>query len=195
MRSPSWLRREDWLLWESPDPARPPCSIASPGLNGRRRGVTGFGVDVHSLSARNLCLFSARILALSSAQQPHLLPHGGWEYWTSSDLESNGRKKREQRIADLLERIGPPVRGPLYLMNFQAEMQRVAVARAIAHSPRLVLADEPTASLDSVTGWNLVKLMFDMGREQGCTMIVSTHDPEILGLADSSIRLRDGRLS
>jgi putative ABC transport system ATP-binding protein len=56
----------------------------------------------------------------------------------------------------------------------------------------MLLADEPTASLDTDTGKNLVDLMFEIGREQGCTMIISTHDPEICALADKTIYLRDG---
>jgi putative ABC transport system ATP-binding protein len=59
----------------------------------------------------------------------------------------------------------------------------------------MLLADEPTSSLDSTTGWNLIELMFDMGKEQGCTMVVSTHDPEIIDLADASIHLRDGKIT
>lgn len=72
------------------------------------------------------------------------------------------------------------------------EIQRVAAARALAHYPQMLLADEPTASLDTDTGKKLIDLMFEIGKEQGCTMIISTHDPEICGLADQTIYLRDG---
>ena len=72
------------------------------------------------------------------------------------------------------------------------EVQRVAVARAMAHRPKMLLADEPTASLDSATGRSLIDLMFDMGRESGCTMVLSTHDTEVMDLADQCIRIRDG---
>jgi putative ABC transport system ATP-binding protein len=64
----------------------------------------------------------------------------------------------------------------------------------MAHRPKLLLADEPTASLDSDTGRNLVKFMLDMGRDQDCTIVVSTHDPEIIDLADVCIHIRDGRI-
>jgi putative ABC transport system ATP-binding protein len=56
----------------------------------------------------------------------------------------------------------------------------------------MLLADEPTASLDTDTGKNLVELMLEIGKEQGCTMIISTHDPEICALADKTIYLKDG---
>jgi putative ABC transport system ATP-binding protein len=71
-------------------------------------------------------------------------------------------------------------------------VQRVAVARALAHRPKLLLADEPTASLDSATGRSLIALMFSMGRESGCTMVLSTHDTEVIDLADQCINIRDG---
>jgi putative ABC transport system ATP-binding protein len=58
----------------------------------------------------------------------------------------------------------------------------------------MLLADEPTASLDSATGLSLIRLMFDMGKEQGCTMLVATHDPDILLLADTGIHLQDGKI-
>lgn len=56
----------------------------------------------------------------------------------------------------------------------------------------MVLADEPTANLDSETGKRLVSLMFEIGKEQDCTMIISTHDPEIIELADNTVFLKDG---
>jgi len=74
------------------------------------------------------------------------------------------------------------------------EVQRISVARAMAHSPQMLLADEPTASLDTDTGRDLVQLMFNMGREHGCTMIIATHDQEIINLADAFLPLRDGRI-
>jgi len=74
------------------------------------------------------------------------------------------------------------------------EAQRVAAARAIAHSPQMLLADEPTASLDSETGKNLMELFFEMARENHCTLLLSTHDPELLHLCDQSFYMRDGKL-
>ena len=74
------------------------------------------------------------------------------------------------------------------------EVQRVAAARALAHYPKLLLADEPTASLDSETGRMLVDLMLEITREQDCTLLISTHDPDLFPLADKVIHLKDGRL-
>ena len=104
---------------------------------------------------------------------------------------ADGDKKR--RVAELLERIGLADAGRALPHELSGgEVQRVAVARAMAHRPKMLLADEPTASLDSATGRNLINLMFAMGRESGCTMVLSTHDTEVMDLADQCIRIRDG---
>ena len=74
------------------------------------------------------------------------------------------------------------------------QQQRVAVARALANRPRLVLADEPTAALDSRTGREVVELLQRLAREQGCAVLMVTHDPRILDIADRLVRMEDGRL-
>jgi len=74
------------------------------------------------------------------------------------------------------------------------EQQRVAVARAVAPNPSLVLADEPTANLDSKTGLRLIELMRRLNRERGITFLFATHDPLVLENVDRIIHLRDGRI-
>ena len=74
------------------------------------------------------------------------------------------------------------------------QRQRVAVARALATKPQIVLADEPTANLDSKTGETIIELMKTMNREQDTTFIFSTHDPAIVGIADHIIYLHDGMI-
>ena len=110
-------------------------------------------------------------------------------------LNNMGTREKNHRVAELLDRIGLADAGPALPYELSGgEVQRVAVARALAHRPKLLLADEPTASLDSATGKSLVDLMFAMGRENGCTMVLSTHDIEVIDLADQCIRIRDGRV-
>ena len=95
---------------------------------------------------------------------------------------------------ELLERIELADAGPAMPSELSGgEVQRVSFARAVAHFPKILLADEPTASLDSSTGLNLVKLMFETGKEQGCTIIISTHDREIIKLSDHILYLQDGK--
>ena len=75
------------------------------------------------------------------------------------------------------------------------QKQRVAIARALAAQPRLLLADEPTAALDSRTGREVVELLRRLARDQGCSVLMVTHDPRILDVADRLVEMEDGRLS
>ena len=74
------------------------------------------------------------------------------------------------------------------------QKQRVAVARALVAHPKLVLADEPTANLDHDTAYRIIELMKGMRDEYGTTFIFSTHDPKIMGEAEVTLTLEDGRL-
>jgi len=74
------------------------------------------------------------------------------------------------------------------------EQQRVAIARALVHDPMLVLADEPTGNLDEQTGAQVLDLLLALTRRRGKTLLMATHNPEIAAMADSVIRVHDGRL-
>jgi len=158
--------------------------------------VTCFGVDIHSLSEKALCLFQRKNVGF-------VFQHGNlFTYLTvfeniAFSLELNGFERNAivNRVGELLEGIGLSDAGAAFPYELSGgEVQRVSVARAIAHSPQVLLADEPTASLDSETGRDLVKLMFNMGHEQGCTMIITTHDPDIIKLADVRLPIQDGKI-
>lgn len=104
-------------------------------------------------------------------------------------------KEREQRVMELLQKVGIgnyAKHRPNELSGGQR--QRVAVARALVTRPQIVLADEPTANLDSETGNNILALMKQMNKEQGTTFIFSTHDPKVLQHADSVVQLADGKV-
>jgi len=75
------------------------------------------------------------------------------------------------------------------------QQQRVAVARAIAGKPALVLADEPTANLDSTTGHELIDLMRSLNRDNGTTFVFATHDPKVMEAANRVVRLEDGQVT
>jgi len=75
------------------------------------------------------------------------------------------------------------------------EAQRVAIARALALGPKLIFADEPTGSLDSLTGEKVMDLLVSLAREEGTTVIIVTHDPRVAAYADRVVMVRDGRVS
>ncbi len=75
------------------------------------------------------------------------------------------------------------------------QKQRVAIARALVGHPRLILADEPTASLDSQTGREIIEIMSRLSKEHGCSILMVTHDNRILDIADRLLRIEDGRLA
>jgi putative ABC transport system ATP-binding protein len=74
------------------------------------------------------------------------------------------------------------------------QKQRVAVARALAGDPEIVLADEPTAALDSHTGRTIMEMMRDLAHERGRAVLIVTHDPRVLEFADRTIRIEDGMI-
>jgi len=103
--------------------------------------------------------------------------------------------ERKQRVNALLERVGlsdHKRHRPNELSGGQR--QRVAIARALVTRPRLVLADEPTANLDSVTGQNILDLMKELNRTESTTFVFSTHDARVMSHASSIVRIADGQL-
>lgn len=104
-------------------------------------------------------------------------------------------RARRKRVEALLEQVGlreHVQHRPNELSGGQR--QRVAVARALVGGPSLVLADEPTANLDSATGLAIVDLMKQMNRSKGTTFIFSTHDPMVMSHASAVVRIADGRI-
>jgi putative ABC transport system ATP-binding protein len=104
-------------------------------------------------------------------------------------------RERKQRVAEALESVGLADRGrhrPDLLSG--GERQRVAVARAIVHRPALVLADEPTANLDTTNATQLIDLMRDLNQRLGLTFIFSTHDQRLLEHTPRIVRLTDGQV-
>jgi putative ABC transport system ATP-binding protein len=105
------------------------------------------------------------------------------------------RAERQARVHDIVERVGlteQMIQRPNELSGGQR--QRVAVARALVSRPKIVLADEPTANLDSETGDRIIALMNELNEEDGTTFIFSTHDPHVMQHAKRIIKLADGRI-
>ncbi|CAN5646489.1 ABC transporter ATP-binding protein [soil metagenome] len=103
--------------------------------------------------------------------------------------------ERDRRVAELLERVGLAGRAnhrPHELSG--GEQQRVAICRALAVRPKLLLADEPTGQLDSETGHTIMNLLRSVVREEAVTAVIATHDPLMLDIADRVVELRDGAI-
>ena len=102
----------------------------------------------------------------------------------------------EQRAIALLESVGLEEHVDYHPHSLSGgQKQRVAIARALVSHPKMVLADEPTAALDSKSGRDVVELMQQLAREQGCTILIVTHDNRILDVADRIVELEDGRIT
>ncbi|MHB9156027.1 MAG: ABC transporter ATP-binding protein [Endomicrobiales bacterium] len=108
-------------------------------------------------------------------------------------LQGVPRRERHDRVTEMLGAVGLSGyadRIPVHLSGGQ--QQRVAIARAMVSKPSLILADEPTANLDSKTGAGLLDLMHELNRKTGMTFVFSTHDQMIMERAERLVRLRDG---
>ena len=112
-------------------------------------------------------------------------------------LELNGRTTARDRSAalDLLAQVGLADRRDTYPDRLSGgEQQRIAVARALVHDPLLVLADEPTGNLDSETSQQVLDLLDTLTRQAGKNLLMVTHSPDVVGLADRAFRIAEGHL-
>jgi putative ABC transport system ATP-binding protein len=100
------------------------------------------------------------------------------------------------KSTDMLSQVGLAERVNYFPANLSGgQKQRVAIARALVSHPKIVLADEPTAALDKKSGREVVEIMQRLAKEQGCTILIVTHDQRILDIADRIINMEDGYLS
>lgn len=102
----------------------------------------------------------------------------------------------DAKAAAILEQVGLGNRTDYYPENLSGgQKQRVAIARALVSHPKIVLADEPTAALDKKSGRDVVEMLQHLAKEQGCTILLVTHDNRILDIADRIVYMEDGRLA
>jgi putative ABC transport system ATP-binding protein len=105
------------------------------------------------------------------------------------------RPERKERAKEILEVVGLAERINYYPESLSGgQKQRVAIARALVSHPKIILADEPTAALDKQSGREVVTLMQKLAKEQGCTILMVTHDNRILDVADRIVYMEDGNL-
>ena len=109
-------------------------------------------------------------------------------------MEIAGRRDAAARAQSLLDEVGLHDRGHHYPSQLSGgEQQRIAIARALANDPPLILADEPTGNLDSSNGRHVLDLLLQVRRSRGVTLVMVTHDPNVAAVADERLVLRDGR--
>jgi putative ABC transport system ATP-binding protein len=126
-------------------------------------------------------------------QSFHLMPHLTLEENVALPLALGGRSE-PARVRDLLEKIGLAPRARHYPGELSGgEQQRAAIARALAHRPALVLADEPTGNLDSHAGEAALDALESLRREEGASLLLVTHDPRVAARADRIVTMADGR--
>jgi putative ABC transport system ATP-binding protein len=110
-------------------------------------------------------------------------------------LELRGERNIKARSQDLLDKVGLADRGHHYPAQLSGgEQQRVSLARAFSNSPKILFADEPTGNLDAETSEKVVKLIFDLNREAGTTLVLVTHDLELAAKTHRIIKIKGGKL-
>jgi putative ABC transport system ATP-binding protein len=153
------------------------------------------GVDITTLDEDGLAkLRGARIGFVF--QFFHLLPSLTAYENVMVPMEIAGVKDADSRARALLDEVGLSGRAHHYPSQLSGgEQQRIAIARALANDPPLLLADEPTGNLDTSTGHSIIELLLGVNRTRRTTLVLVTHDPELAARAEVAVALKDGRIS
>lgn len=165
------------------------------GLEQPAAGTIEFdGVNITGLDADALADIRRDTLGIVF-QSFHLVPSLTALGNVALPLEIAGRERAREHARQLLARVGLAERALHYPSQLSGgEQQRVAIARALVHTPKIVLADEPTGNLDLRTGATIIDLLFQLNAASGSTMIMVTHDDAIARRCQTVYRLNDGRL-
>jgi putative ABC transport system ATP-binding protein len=189
-------------------PAKQTVAIVGPSGSGKStllglmagldRPTTGTieldGRDITTLSESNLAHVRREKVGYIF-QSFHLIPTLTAVENVAVPLELSGDRQAGMRAAELLASVGLSDRMGHYPVQLSGgEQQRVAVARAFACRPPILLADEPTGNLDSATGASVIDLLLSMHRDYGTTLVLVTHDAALASLMQRVVSMRDGRL-
>ena len=190
-------------------PARQFVAIAGPSGSGKST-LLGLIAGLDRPSSGRIRVADAEVTALGEDalarfrldtigyifQSFHLIPTLTALENVAVPLELAGDASPMARARALLAEVGLADRAHHYPVQLSGgEQQRVAVARAVARRPPLLLADEPTGNLDSATGKQIIDLLLGLNRDRGSTLVLVTHDPALATLADRVVTLRDGRVA
>ena len=146
-----------------------------------RNGTFGYIFQVYHLLPE--------LTTLENVLTPAMIAHSVLGWWSR-------RRELRRRAAELLDRVGLSHRAthrPRELSG--GEMQRCAIARALVNHPRVLLADEPTGNLDSENGQHVIRLLRELNRGEGLTIVMVTHNMELVHGTDRVVRLTDGRIA
>jgi len=161
--------------------------------------VRVFGEDVGKLPGRRLARYRSTMLGYADQHYARALaPELSARELVAVQLGLGGtpRTQRLRRADELLERVGLAAKRDRHAPQLSGgEQQRVALCAALAHRPKVFLADEPTGELDSATADQVYAMLAELVREYNCTTVVVSHDPESTRIADRIVRIRDGRVS
>ena len=151
------------------------------------------GVDVAAATEEELVTLRRRRIGMVF-QAFHLVPHLTVEENIALPLALDHRHDAA-RVTELIERVGLGHRRRHYPSELSGgEQQRTAVARALVHRPRVLVADEPTGNLDSRTGSGVVALLDELRRDEQAALLLATHDATVAAVADSVLEMADGRV-
>jgi ABC-type lipoprotein export system ATPase subunit len=170
------------------------------GLERPSAGVVRvYGEDVGKLPARRLARYRSTLLGYADQHYARALaPELTARELVAVQLGLRGtsRQRRLARADELLERVGLGAKRDRHPSELSGgEQQRVALCAALAHRPKVFLADEPTGELDAATADQVYGMIGELVREHACTAVVVSHDPESARIADRIVRIRDGRVS
>lgn len=166
------------------------------GLDGATSGSIRIdGISLSDLSEDDLARLRREKIGMIF-QSFHLIPTLTAQENVQVPLELRGERAADREAIRLLDAVGLGDRKHHYPVQLSGgEQQRVAVARAFAARPALLLADEPTGNLDSANGARVIDLLLQLHRDQGSTLILVTHDPALAARAERIVSLRDGRVT
>ncbi|MBI5777813.1 MAG: ABC transporter ATP-binding protein [Nitrospirae bacterium] len=152
------------------------------------------GVDITGLPEREVTRYRRQKIGYIF-QSFHLIPTLTAQENVAVPLELNGDPAARGRAEELLAAVGLRDRSGHYPVQLSGgEQQRVAVARAFACRPPILLADEPTGNLDSATGRQVIDLLLGLNRDHGSSLVLVTHDAALASHAERIVSLRDGRI-
>ncbi len=167
------------------------------GLMTPTRGkVSLLGEDITNMSRQKLTKFRQQNIGFIF-QNFNLFPAltASENVEVTLNIQGMNRKTAKYQARLLLEQVGLENQAEQKPSDLSGgQKQRCAIARALAGSPQLIMADEPTAALDSKSGHSVITLLRSLAKEQGCTVLMVTHDPRIIDVADSVTYLEDGAL-